>query len=117
MTDKELHKLSRRELLEMLLEQSKETDRLRARVQELEKALENKYMALENAGSIAEASLMLNGVFEAAQAAADQYLANIQRKNAEAEARCRQMVEQAKKKGEQDLPRTEELAQPSGGQV
>ena len=32
---------------------------------------------MEKAGSIAEASLMLNGVFEAAQAAVDQYLENI----------------------------------------
>ena len=32
---------------------------------------------LEKAGSIAEASLRLNGVFEAAQKAADQYLENL----------------------------------------
>ena len=32
---------------------------------------------IENSGSIAEAALKLSGIFEAAQAAADQYLENI----------------------------------------
>ena len=115
MTDKELRKLSRQDLLEILLEQSREMDRLRAQVQELEEALENRDLELENAGSIAEASLKLNGVFEAAQAAADQYLANIRRQNAEAESRCRQMVTQTKEKCDQVLRRAE--GHPPGGQV
>ncbi len=80
MTDKELKKLSRYELLEMLLEQSKEVQRLK----ELEKAnalLEERQILIHNAGSIAQAALKLNGVFEAAQKAADQYLENIKQIN------------------------------------
>lgn len=77
MTNQELHKLSRRELLEMLLAQSKEMDRLKDRVQELEEALSSRNLVIEKAGSLAEAALQLNGVFEAAQQAADQYLENI----------------------------------------
>lgn len=97
MTDKELHKLSRRELLEMLLTQSKEVDRLKDRVQELEEALESRRIEIEKAGSIAEASLKLNGVFEAAEQAAEQYLENIRRQNMDVERHCMELVSQTKK--------------------
>lgn len=77
MTDKELRKLSRAELLEMLLIQTKEVERLREELEEAKSRLEDRRILLEKAGSIAEASLMLNGIFESAQRAADQYLDNI----------------------------------------
>lgn len=77
MTDKELKKLSRYELLEMLLEQSKEVERLKEELEKANALLEERQILIHNAGSIAEASLKLNGVFEAAQKAADQYLENI----------------------------------------
>lgn len=77
MTDKEVRRLNRAELLEMLLEQSRETERLRAENQELKKRLEDRSIQITQAGSIAEAALKLNGVFEAAQRAADEYLDNV----------------------------------------
>lgn len=79
MTDKELKKLTRMDLLELLHEQSKEIDRLQEEISNLEARLESKEIIISNAGSIAEAALRLNGIFEAAQAAAEQYLANIKR--------------------------------------
>lgn len=79
MTDKALRKLSRRELMEMLLEQSREVERLRAELEAAEQKLKNRQLALREAGSIAEASLRLNQVFESAQKAADQYLMNVKR--------------------------------------
>lgn len=78
MTDRELRKLSRAELLEMLLEQSKEVEGLKAQLKEVREQLEDKRIAIDNAGSIAQAALQLNGIFEAAQKAADQYLENIE---------------------------------------
>ena len=77
MTDKELKKLSRKELLEMLLEQSKLLDSRQAEIGSLRSELENKNILLENAGSIAEAALKISGVFEAAQRAADIYLESV----------------------------------------
>ncbi len=77
MTDKTLRKMSRRELMEMLLEQSKEVERLRAELEQAEQKLRNRQILLREAGSIAEASLRLNEVFESAQRAADQYLLNV----------------------------------------
>lgn len=81
MTDKELKKLTRMDLLELLHEQSKEIDRLQAEVSDLKAKLESKDIIISNAGSIAEAALKLNGIFEDAQAAAEQYLLNIKRKD------------------------------------
>ena len=81
MTDKELKKLSRYELLEMLLEQSKEVQRLKEELEKANALLEERQILIHNAGSIAQAALKLNGVFEAAQKAADQYLENIKQIN------------------------------------
>lgn len=77
MTSKQLKKLSRAELLEMLIAQSKEVESLKQQLQEANEKLADKQIIIENAGSIAEAALRLNGVFEAAQNAAVQYLENI----------------------------------------
>lgn len=77
MTEKELRRLSRMDLLEMLLEQSKEVERLQAELETVKKQLNDRRIMEQEAGSIAEAALRLNKVFEAAQQAADQYLENI----------------------------------------
>lgn len=77
MTDKELKRLKRVDLLELLIAQSRENERLRKELEETRRELETKELKLEQAGSIAEAALQLNGVFEAAQAAADQYLLSV----------------------------------------
>lgn len=81
MTNKELKKLSRAELLEMLIAQSKEMEVLKKQLKEANEMLEDRRIKIENSGSIAEAALKLNGVFEAAQKAATQYLENIQRRS------------------------------------
>lgn len=77
MTDKELQRLGRKELLEMLIAQSKELKALQQKYDEAEKALQSKTIAINSSGSIAEAALKLNGVFEAAQAACRQYVDNV----------------------------------------
>lgn len=79
MTNKELRRLSRAELLELLLEANRENERLRSRLQKAKELLAARTIEIENAGSIAEAALVLNGVFQAAQQAADQYLENVRR--------------------------------------
>lgn len=85
MTDRELKKLSRAELLELLLEAGQENERLREQLKKTKDLLADKTVMIENAGSIAEAALALNGVFEAAQKAADQYLENVRHLAKEAE--------------------------------
>ena len=79
MTEKELRRLSRAELLEMLLAQTEENRQLKKELQEAEEALEDRRIAIEESGSMAEAALRLNGVFEAADQAVRQYLENMER--------------------------------------
>lgn len=81
MTEKELRRLSRMDLLEMLLEQSREVERLQKELETVRKQLEDRRIMEQEAGSIAEAALRLNKVFEAAQQAADQYLENIRNRS------------------------------------
>lgn len=96
MTDKELRRLSRGELLEMLIAQAAENDQLKNRLEQAEAQLRDRKIAINNAGSLAEAALPLNGVFQAAEAAAQQYLENIERISGQQDAICRDMKEQAK---------------------
>ena len=79
MTDRELRKLSRADLLELLLKERQDNERLCAELKRVNEQLADKNIQIEQSGSIAEAALRLNGVFEAAEAAAQQYLENMRR--------------------------------------
>ena len=83
MTDQQLKRLNRSKLLQMLLEIERENETLRARNEELEEKMRKRELQLAESGSIAEAALKLNGIFEAAQQAADQYVYNVQRRAAQ----------------------------------
>jgi len=65
--------MSRRELLELLVAQMEENEKLKTQLNEAEARLRERTIVLENAGSIAQAALQLNKVFEAAEQAAAQY--------------------------------------------
>ena len=97
MTDKELRRLSRSELLEMLIAQTAEKDQLKTRLEQAEAQLRDRRIAIDKAGSLAEAALSLNGVFQAAEAAAQQYLENIQRISGQQDTICRSMKEKTEK--------------------
>lgn len=77
MTEKEFRKLNKRDLLEMLIFQTKRADDLQAALDEANEKLESREILFTNAGSLAEASIRLNGVFEAADAAIAQYLESL----------------------------------------
>lgn len=87
MTSKELKRLRRTDLMEMLLELSKENVELRRQLDEANAKLADRQIQVENAGSLAEAALQLNGIFAAAQAACEQYEYNVR-------LRSRQLEEQ-----------------------
>ena len=76
---KQLRKLRRSDLFELLVEQEKEIEELQGQVKELEGKLERRELEVTDAGSIAEAALAISKVFEEAQAAADTYLYNVKR--------------------------------------
>lgn len=77
MTDKEFRRLNRRELLKLLLAQSKEVERLKKQLQQANEQLESRTLLVREAGSIAEAAVRVNQIFETAQKTADQYLESV----------------------------------------
>lgn len=72
-----LRKLNKLQLLELLAQQERELQKLRAELSEKEEILAKREIQVAESGSIAEAALKLNGIFEAAQKAADDYLASV----------------------------------------
>lgn len=87
MTDKELRRLGRPELIEIIYQLEKSQEENRQEIARLQARLQDRTLRLSEAGSIAQAALQVNGVMEAAQAAADQYVqaAEADRQQARAE--------------------------------
>ncbi|MBO4938814.1 MAG: hypothetical protein J6C98_07440 [Oscillospiraceae bacterium] len=98
MTEKELRRLSRGDLLEMLLNLTRENDRLREDLAQTREQLQSRMIAVENAGSLAEAALQLNDVFGVAQAACEQYSQNLQYRTEHQQEICDEMVRDAEEK-------------------
>ena len=76
MTGGELKKLNRAELLELLLDQVKLTEKLQQELDETKAKLEQRQLDIQETGSLAEAVLKINRVFADADIAAAQYLEN-----------------------------------------
>ena len=76
-TKNSLRKLKRKDLLEILLLQSKKINTLEDEISKLKEELNQRQIILSSSGNIAEASLKLNKIFETAQIAADEYLEGI----------------------------------------
>lgn len=77
MVNKETNKLNRKELLEIIIKQEKENAALRERLAKCEQELARRQIDIQESGTMAEAALKLNKVFEAADLAARQYLENL----------------------------------------
>lgn len=98
MTENELKKLSRKELLEIMIKQGKELQVLQEKYASAKAALDDRQIKIENAGSIAEASLQLSGVFEAAQEACAQYMENLSILSQNQEAICARRDKESRQK-------------------
>ncbi len=77
--EKYLKKLRRTDLLELLVSQAEEIEKLQAENESLQAKLADKDLLIAESGSIAEAALKINNIFEVAQRAADQYVQNVKR--------------------------------------
>lgn len=87
MSRNDLRRLRRLDLLELLLAEREENERLKEEMrqqeiemQELKCKLEDRRICISKAGSMAEAALALNHIFEDADAAAKQFLDSIREK-------------------------------------
>lgn len=88
MTSKELRKLNKNELVDRILELDIVIEKLQVRVEQLQVELDNRAIKINEAGSLAEAALQVNGIIDAAQKTADQYLENIKTMNEKTAASC-----------------------------
>ena len=98
MTDKELRRLHRSELLEMLISLIEENRKLNDLLEQTRSQLRDRQITIENAGSLAEAALSLSGIFQTADAAAQQYLESVRQLTAQQEEACREILSQAEQK-------------------
>ena len=63
MTDRELRRLGRAELVDIIYELQSRNQQCEAEIEKLQKALDDKILKIASAGSIAEAALKLSGIF------------------------------------------------------
>lgn len=108
MTEKEIRKLSRAKLLEMLIAQSTELETYKEKLSAAEAALNKREIIMDQAGSIAEASLALNSVFETAQSACREYTENIRLLSERQERACEQIEAESRAKAEKMIADAEQ---------
>lgn len=95
MAEKELRKMSRSELVDIIYALKNDEELLEQERNSLQEALENRRIEIENAGSIAEAALSLNRVFASAQQAADDYVLSAKKMSEETEMKRQTILREA----------------------
>ena len=110
MTDRQLRKLNRTDLLKLLLEEKKENEALRKQLQEMQLQLECKQLNLNQSGSLAEAALKLSGIFEAAETACQYYTENIRNLSGRQEEICRKMEQETREKCDRMLEQARQMS-------
>lgn len=111
MTERELRRLSRTDLLELLVAQRRENEQLRCILDQTQAQLADRTIQIDNAGSIAEASLQLSGIFNAAQDSCQYYLENIRLLSERQAQACQKMEQEAKEKCDRMVAEAEAKAQ------
>ena len=98
MMNKELKRLSRRELVDVIYQMKKNEQQLQEEIAALQDALQEKRIRLSVAGSVADAATSITNLLTTAQSTADLYLEEIAHMKADAERECAQKVEDAEAK-------------------
>lgn len=107
MNNNELKRLNRTELLELLLAESKRNRELEKTLQQVKEQLADRELRVERAGTLAEAAMSVNQVFEAADAAAAQYLAGLRMKSEEADRAAAELLAKTRRQCETMLRQAE----------
>ncbi len=81
MTDKELRRLNRADMMQMILDLTRENESLRNELRETKAELENREIEISESGTLAEAALKLSGIFEAADVACMLYVENMRKRS------------------------------------
>ena len=100
MVSKELRKLNRRELVDVIYQLKKNEEQMQEKIETLEAELEERRIHLSEVGSIAEATTSITGIFSVAQSTADLYLHEISSMKEDAQREYEKLIEEAEKKAE-----------------
>ena len=100
MTDKEFKRLSRAPLIDIIYQLQLQVDTLTKEKEELQKALDDKRLRINQAGNIADAALEISDCFRCAQNAADLYLNEIKILSADAEKQRQKFLADARAEAE-----------------
>ena len=100
MISKELKKLSRRELVDIIYQLKKNEQEKQTEIAALEEALQEKRIRVSVAGSIAEAATDITQLFSTAQRTADLYLHEIASMKEDTQKECAKMLEDARRQAE-----------------
>lgn len=111
MTDKELSKLRRTELLEMLIAQGKENVALQEQLKQAQEAQQGRELLIAEAGTMADAAFKLNDVIGSAQKAVDLYVENVKRLMAQQQQESEAAMTDAKAHASQVVTDADERAQ------
>ncbi len=110
MTDKELRKASRTDLLKLLLAQKQENESLQAQLQQMQAQLDAKQLNIDQSGTLAEAALKLSGIFDAAESACQCYMENIRNLSGRQEVICRKMEQETREKCDRMLEQARQMS-------
>lgn len=99
--------LSKNEMMMVMHDQEQEIEKLKAKVAELQAELDNYEIKISDAGSLADASAQISGLFEAAQLTAETYLENL-KKQAE---KSDQILADVEKQANEIIGEAEDVAQ------
>lgn len=110
MTDRQLRKASRTDLLKLLLEQRKENETMRRQIDQLQEQLQQRQITIDQSGSLAEAALKLSGIFDAAETACQYYTENIRGLSGRQEEICRTMERETREKCDRMLEQAKQMA-------
>lgn len=98
-----LKKLNRKQLLEILLDQTKRIEELENELQNTKEKLKDKNVKINNVGTLAEASLILSDIFKAADEAIAIQMQNVEKVAKEEEKRVKKELREFKKKEKEKL--------------
>lgn len=98
MNDKDLKKLKRADLLQILIVQGREIERLEKALEEAENKLKDRTIDIEDLGSMAEAAFKLNQVYDSVDKAAEQYIENVKQRCMEYEKSFKEKLSKKAKK-------------------
>ena len=103
-------KVTRTDLQELLIKESEKNERLEEQLKAAQEALAVREIQISKAGSLAEAAIAINGVFEAAEAACALYKENLSTLGMTNAKACAELETKARQRAQDIIAEAEQKA-------